>query len=202
MATESNKKGKLVRWNDGKGFGFIKPDNGNIDIFIHISSLRGMSRPPVVGDIIHYETGFDDSGRIQANNATIEGVPQVLALSPIVRKTKPEETNYKARNTHIHRTTKSMPPKRGHKVFAIMLIVIIVVAVYGKITNLEFFSDHLKSAIAEIVEPPKLGEQFQCQGKVYCSEMTSYDEALFYLRNCPGTKMDGDNDGDPCERQF
>lgn len=47
-------------------------------------------------------------------------------------------------------------------------------------------------------EPPK----YQCLGKVYCSEMTSCEEATFYLRNCPGTKMDGDNDGIPCEGQW
>ena len=43
---------------------------------------------------------------------------------------------------------------------------------------------------------------YQCTGKVYCSEMTSCAEAKFYLRNCPGTKMDGDNDGVPCEQQW
>jgi len=32
--------------------------------------------------------------------------------------------------------------------------------------------------------------------------MSSYEEAIFYLRNCPGTKMDGDSDGIPCEQQF
>jgi cold shock CspA family protein len=31
-------KGALVRWIDGKGFGFIKPETGK-DIFIHISAL-------------------------------------------------------------------------------------------------------------------------------------------------------------------
>ncbi len=44
--------------------------------------------------------------------------------------------------------------------------------------------------------------RFQCRGKRYCSEMTSCAEAEFYLRNCPGTKMDGDNDGRPCEDQW
>lgn len=43
---------------------------------------------------------------------------------------------------------------------------------------------------------------YRCAGKVYCSEMTSCDEAKFYQRNCPGTKMDGDGDGIPCESQW
>ncbi|MBE0655130.1 MAG: excalibur calcium-binding domain-containing protein [Bacteroidales bacterium] len=43
---------------------------------------------------------------------------------------------------------------------------------------------------------------FHCSGKIYCSEMSSCAEAKFYLRNCPGTKMDGDNDGIPCEKQW
>ncbi|MCI5222285.1 MAG: hypothetical protein D3924_06325 [Candidatus Electrothrix sp. AR4] len=32
--------------------------------------------------------------------------------------------------------------------------------------------------------------------------MTSCEEATFYQRNCPGTKMDGDRDGVPCEKQW
>ena len=44
--------------------------------------------------------------------------------------------------------------------------------------------------------------QFSCQGKTHCSQMGSYEEAKFYLDNCPGMKMDGDGDGIPCEQQF
>ncbi|GAB2926348.1 excalibur calcium-binding domain-containing protein [Rheinheimera gaetbuli] len=44
--------------------------------------------------------------------------------------------------------------------------------------------------------------QFRCDGRQHCSQMTSYEEAVFFLRNCPDTKMDGDGDGVPCERQF
>lgn len=43
---------------------------------------------------------------------------------------------------------------------------------------------------------------FRCEGKTHCSEMASCEEATFYLKNCPGTKMDGDNDGIPCESQY
>ena len=40
---------------------------------------------------------------------------------------------------------------------------------------------------------------FRCDGRVRCSQMTSCDEARFFLSNCPGVKMDGDGDGMPCE---
>lgn len=43
---------------------------------------------------------------------------------------------------------------------------------------------------------------FKCDGRIYCSQMTSCAEAKFFLKNCPGTQMDGDNDGVPCERQW
>jgi len=41
----------------------------------------------------------------------------------------------------------------------------------------------------------------RCDGRVYCSQMTSREEAGFFLANCPGVKMDGGGDGVPCERQ-
>nr|WP_312989717.1 excalibur calcium-binding domain-containing protein [Comamonas koreensis] len=34
------------------------------------------------------------------------------------------------------------------------------------------------------------------------SQITSCKEAKLFLKNCPDTKMDGDNDGVPCERQL
>ncbi len=44
--------------------------------------------------------------------------------------------------------------------------------------------------------------QFRCDGRTHCSQMTSCEEATWFLRNCPNTKMDGNNDGIPCERQW
>jgi hypothetical protein len=43
---------------------------------------------------------------------------------------------------------------------------------------------------------------FRCEGKTMCHQMRSCEEATFYLKNCPGTKMDGDGDGIPCERSL
>ena len=44
--------------------------------------------------------------------------------------------------------------------------------------------------------------QYKCDGRTHCSQMTSCEEATFFLRNCPGVMMDGNNDGVPCEQQW
>jgi len=49
---------------------------------------------------------------------------------------------------------------------------------------------------------PKPRKQFKCDGRKHCSQMRSYDEAKYFNDYCPNTKMDGDHDGIPCERQF
>ena len=42
-------------------------------------------------------------------------------------------------------------------------------------------------------------EPFTCDGRQYCSQMTSRKEAVYFIQHCPNTKMDGDHDGIPCE---
>jgi hypothetical protein len=44
--------------------------------------------------------------------------------------------------------------------------------------------------------------RYRCDGRVYCSQMTSCEEATWFLQHCPGVKMDGEGDGVPCERQW
>ena len=43
--------------------------------------------------------------------------------------------------------------------------------------------------------------KFKCDGRQHCSQMRSCAEAKFFIDNCPNTKMDGDNDGKPCEKR-
>ncbi len=42
----------------------------------------------------------------------------------------------------------------------------------------------------------------QCDGRQHCSQMTSCEEATWFLQHCPNTKMDGEGDGIPCENQW
>jgi hypothetical protein len=74
------------------------------------------------------------------------------------------------------------------------------------------YSHYQRRALATIEEPPDVAtpapprttpeSRFKCDGRIYCSQMTSCAEATFFLQNCPGTKMDGNNDGVPCEKQW
>jgi hypothetical protein len=60
-----------------------------------------------------------------------------------------------------------------------------------------------ESSMAPVVAAPAAAvAQYKCDGRTYCSQMTSCEEATYFLRNCPGVKMDGDNDGVPCEEQW
>jgi len=70
-------KGVLKTWKEDRGFGFIKPDDGGKDIFIHISALKAASRRPVTGDVIYYQIAKDNRGKYKAINAQIEGVSLV-----------------------------------------------------------------------------------------------------------------------------
>ncbi|MCX2862317.1 excalibur calcium-binding domain-containing protein [Paucibacter sp. PLA-PC-4] len=47
--------------------------------------------------------------------------------------------------------------------------------------------------------PPAALTGFRCDGRQHCSQMKSCAEAKYFLAHCPGVKMDGDNDGSPCE---
>jgi cold shock CspA family protein len=194
-------KGKLVRWFDDKGFGFIKPENGKDDIFIHISALKGMSRKPLIGDVIHYQISFDTNGKTRAVNAKIEGVSQALTLTSLEQERKTPRSSPANERPYRNLTTRVSKPQKSFGLFPVLIVIGAVIFVYNKVSKEKFFIDHVKTPTTE-TQPVEQAEQFQCQGKVWCSQMSSYEEAIFYLRNCPGTKMDGDGDGSPCERQF
>jgi len=60
----------------------------------------------------------------------------------------------------------------------------------------------LEASKLAAVEKNEQVSKFTCDGRTHCSQMHSYEEAVFFLRNCPSTEMDGDSDGRPCEKQF
>ena len=81
--TPVREQGKLIKWNDDKGFGFIQPEAGGRHVFLHVSALIPAARRPQTGDTIFYEPTVQAAGKIRASNAFLVGVP----VLPVARGT-------------------------------------------------------------------------------------------------------------------
>ena len=62
-----------VKWfNQTKGFGFIRPDGGNKDIFVHISAVgRAGLQTLAEGQKVSFEVQRGRDGRESAENLTV-----------------------------------------------------------------------------------------------------------------------------------
>jgi len=62
--------GTVKFYNDMKGFGFIQPDNGDKDVFVHATALeRAGIRNLVEGQKVSFDTAEDRRfGKIAVNN--------------------------------------------------------------------------------------------------------------------------------------
>jgi CspA family cold shock protein len=50
----SKEKGKVKFFNVQKGFGFIQPENGKKDLFVHMSNIEGDVRSLEDGQMVEY----------------------------------------------------------------------------------------------------------------------------------------------------
>ena len=62
------RQGKIAKWNDERGFGFISSSEGGDSVFVHISSLPRSDRRPSLNEAVSYTLAFDSHGRPQAND--------------------------------------------------------------------------------------------------------------------------------------
>lgn len=88
-------KGQLIKWNDERGFGFIKPSKGGKEVFLHISAVKTTGRRPKVGDTIFYGLTTGADGKIRASNASIQGVvsQSLIATRTTRASAKPKKRN-------------------------------------------------------------------------------------------------------------
>lgn len=61
-------QGRITKWNDERGFGFISPSEEGGYVFVHISSFPRSNRRPSVNEAVSYTLAFDSRGRPQAND--------------------------------------------------------------------------------------------------------------------------------------
>ncbi len=180
-------EGKLKNWNEEKGFGFISLKNEPKDIFIHISALKKMARRPNIGDIITFEIHIDNNGKKRATNAQIKGVALIANKGSKLRN--------KTKNNN----------KVVSKLALVFLLPIVGYGIYFSVMQSKnpLVIEQEQTIIAPVKQKEKMYKtNFSCLGKEYCSQMESCEEAIFYLNNCNDTKIDGNNDGVPCESQW
>lgn len=66
----SRQTGTVERFMDDKGFGFIKPDNGGKDVFVHYSAIEGSGfRSLAQGTRVEFDLVNDPKGP-RAENVT------------------------------------------------------------------------------------------------------------------------------------
>lgn len=179
--------GILEKWNDKRGFGFVSPSNGSAEIFVHISAFPRDGVRPTLNELISYEIETGHDGKVRA-----------------IRIMRPGQ---KAIPRHARKSERNVRP--GFSIGAVFGV--LAIAVIGILT---FSRTHTSAPEAGIsttsreppdsaaLENPNPAPRFSCDGRVSCSEMTSCEEARYFLQNCPDVKMDGDFDGNPCEMQW
>lgn len=179
--------GILKSWNDERGYGFIAPTQGGDDTFVHVSAFPHDGRRPATGEKLSFEIETGPDGRKRACNVR-----------------RPSHAGAVGRPRSVHAGRPAGPPSKTRLPTALVAVgLLVALGTYGYQTFLRpgfrpsSGADEALRQVPSPATPPT-----RCDGRLHCSQMTSCAEATFFLKNCPGTQMDGDGDGIPCEQQW
>ena len=194
-------EGTLTQWNDDRGFGFITPIPAGQQVFVHISAFARDGLRPQLNEALSFEITLNKDGKKQAVM-----VRRVRAASE-APSTVPAHTRRRPDAARSER--KGLPT--GIVVF-VMACALLVAAYWHFDRRTQRDAAARAEATAQSLEALQqrapavpaqpLASLYRCDGRQHCSQMTSCSEAKFFLQNCPGTKMDGNGDGVPCEQQW
>lgn len=225
-------EGKIKKYNSERGFGFIQVEGRTSDIFFHITDFPKMTGEPKLGERLKFliveEHGKFKATNIvrldlkEANSIseitpnekltvpasastqetskkgvtfTIVGLIVIAILSGLVfQKYQSYQQSKKLKAAQLIEEQRKIIEQQRQAIGELPEVKL------SEKTKRAFESSHVQSV--QNKSSTKANHQFQCDGREHCSQMSSYEEALFFLKNCPNTKMDGDGDGIPCERQF
>jgi cold shock CspA family protein len=75
-------QGKVIRFDEVRGYGFVAPDTGGDDVFIHVNDLEFDKRHLAVGAVVDFEVEDGDRG-LKASTVTLVAPAPVLAAAGI-----------------------------------------------------------------------------------------------------------------------
>lgn len=55
-------KGKIIRFSEAQGYGFITPDDGGRDVFVHANVLEDNGYQPAIGAVVEFESVEGERG--------------------------------------------------------------------------------------------------------------------------------------------
>lgn len=196
--------GTLIRWNDDRGFGFIRIQGTETDLFVHHSAFPRDGRRPVVGEVLRFEIEDAGGGKQRAVRVrrAVDAVPRSVSVPPAAGVPRIAGSRQSARGAPVER------PRRVSGWWWAA----VVAGVGGWLvsrTEIQRSAPPAASVDAapvgeRVVRPaPALAAPaYRCDGRTRCPQMRSCEEATWFIQHCPGTQMDGDGDGVPCEREF
>jgi cold shock CspA family protein len=171
--------GTLTKWNDDRGFGFVSPASGGEDLFVHITAFPRDGGRPRLHECISFETETGPNGKMRAVRVQRPGVRPV-----------PRRSGSARRSTPVYGLARAV-------------FMLATLAAIGSYAYSRWKNPREANAIIPLTSAiPESSADFSCDGRTRCAQMHSCAEARYFLQNCPGTKMDGDDDGEPCEQQW
>jgi cold shock CspA family protein len=186
--------GTLKKWNEERGFGFVIADLSDHELFVHVSAFPRNGRQPMVGEALSFEVELDRDGRKRAVRVRRPGDRAAQSRSVSGRRPEPRRTD-------------SAGWSFGSAVVALLMVAGLGWHVYGLYSQSgrvasQAATPHTAMDAAAWTAARSAQPSYRCDGRQHCSQMTSCEEAKFFLKNCPDPKMDGDGDGVPCEQQL
>lgn len=188
-------EGIVKTYNTDRGFGFIQCDDNRKDIFFHISDFPNKHQLPRIGEKLKFYVDLSDRK------------PRAKNIIRLEMKSAQPDSSGRAQSTK-----RKAQKNKGFNLVNFFIgaaIVAIFISVFVPFVSGIYTREKLKREPVNSPESMRISSKsssnnptsnYRCDGRTHCSQMKSYEEAVYFINNCTGTEMDGD--GEPCERQF
>ena len=207
--------GTLAKWNDDRGFGFIATTHGAPEVFVHISAFPPDGLRPRIDEPLTFDVEADAAGRKRATNLVCSSRSVRLPVNQTRPSGKSDKSSWLERAVFVvlvavlvsygYREYSRRATQQPAAASDVSEETTVSRSSQEETALSQRAADSFSSSQDRAITHPEdrvSPSSFKCDGRTSCSQMTSCDEATFFLRTCPTVRMDGDHDGVPCERQW